>query len=75
MIGYRFHCCSAWTISDDSRREGRGSAHDPPPNREEVSEIEAMRDRSCGARVHGGDHFAAQEEIIGRTFKLSGGVA
>ena len=23
MIGYRFHRCSAWTISDDPRREGR----------------------------------------------------
>jgi hypothetical protein len=23
VIGYRFHRCSAWTIADDPRREGR----------------------------------------------------
>jgi hypothetical protein len=75
VIGYRFHCCGARSISDDPRREGKGSALEPPPNGAEVSEIEAMRDRSCGARVQGGEHFAAQEKVIGRRFKLSGGVA
>jgi hypothetical protein len=55
VIGYQINRGSAWTFSDDQRQGGEGSALEPPPNGEEASEIEAMHDRQCGARLQRGD--------------------
>jgi hypothetical protein len=55
-----------------------GSALEPPPNGDEVSEIEAMHDRKCGARLQRRGASAAQLGVIGpawNSFELAGGVA
>jgi hypothetical protein len=75
VIGYRFHRCSAWTIADNPRRAGRVQRLSLRP-----MEKRSPRLKQCGTEVtrpgvQGGEHFAAQEEVIGRGFKLSGGVA
>ena len=51
MIGYHFRRGSAWTFSGDLLLGGAGLALEPPPNGEDVSEMKAMHDRICGARL------------------------
>lgn len=75
MIGYRFHRCSAWTISDDPRREGRVQRMSLRPIEKRYPRLKQCGTEAAEQGCMEGIIFAAQEEIIGRTFKLSGGVA
>ena len=75
MIGYRFHRCSAWTIADDPRREGRVHRLTLRPMEKRYPRLKQCGTGVARQGVQGGEHFAEQEEVIGRSFKLSGGVA
>jgi hypothetical protein len=62
VIGYHFRRGSAWTFSGDLLLGGAGLALEPPPNGEEVSEMKAMHDDNCGARLQRGDILLRRKE-------------
>jgi hypothetical protein len=51
---------------DDLLLGVEGSAVEPPPNGDDVSEIEAMHEKNCGARLHAKrGSCVAQKGVIG----------
>lgn len=68
MIGYRFHRCSVWTITDDPRREGRVQrlSHRPMEKR-------YPRLKQCGIEAAG--QGCKEGSILLRRKKSLGGVS
>jgi hypothetical protein len=52
---------------DDLLLGVEGSAVEPPPNGDHVSEIEAMHEKNCGARLQRGGVLLRRKESLGTT--------